>query len=543
MLLGTVVPGLWADEPGAPRGSPAIGQPAAINPRESSALGQSATSEAPKQSVVDQYLYGCAARVPLNELGYPVFGRYSLTNPEDGQPIVTVATFEPGVVLEITPDPDKLRAVGVTVEDLRDACRYRRLISAPQANARWGVQVETLAIEREGGAGWPVFNRRSKMIDLATVAAVRKTKMEPKTIPLRLPDGRGLRITPDVEKIGPYLITLEDFHLNLLCHLHLAWLEPTMTAPKGQNDSLVFKPSNLNIEKPGKALVLGGVRVLDSRVPHYRPIVWYGRVVSFGVPEGKENPRSPFGITVHESLGVPLESVARVEVMPARKLHGIMVDPFVAKPEEDFIVWAAGVIEAVQSRVKADPILRPIANAKMIIYEPSLRSRALGVADKDQWRWVEARAETAEVSKSPQNADVAWRGSLIICVSVKPSAQKETLNKNERADLGPLDAAPASCWWGRTNLSTPGTVADVHVATLTSDRGAHRRLIGILMEESAKTGLPLKAMEGSALDSFTLPPLPPDGYSPPLSPAGSPTLPQLVPSIPREQPPPTSKQT
>ena len=470
LLLAGVVPGLRADEPG--------------KPSKSSAVGDSTGTETGGQLPVDLTPYRQAFEMAKGTF----WGDYSsdpaaFPDPAEGQPVVTAATFEPGVVVEITPDLKKLQAAGLTLENLRVACHYHRF-----SRGDWTLEVNG---KRHNGAGsigeiTVVVDQQGKMVDLATLAAIRVGKMKPRTILVRMNDGRGLRVTPDVEKIGKYFITLDDFEYALW---YLPRYVPGYTRA-AERDHKGIGPlgvcsggcggGSFNAAEPERYLVLGGLRVPDSHVPQ--------RQITY-VMDGKR-------FAVHETgLGVPLESVARLEVVPARKIHGIVVDPFQDKPEKDFIVRAAGTIEAVQARVKADPILRPLSDAKLKASDRSLRSRVLGVPDN---RYVALRAETSELWSdyhSPKDVNKADRlhGLLSIYVSEKPP-EVEGMPAH-------TFTPPSGCWSGKTRFSVSGMPARVDVVTRTSDRGAHRRLINILMEESAKMGIPLKPKDGEPLVS------------------------------------------
>ncbi len=290
-----------------------------------------------------------------------------------------------------------------------------------------------------------------------------------------------------------------------------------------------FVPVRPDAAQPAKFLVLGGLRVTDSRLPHY--FVMLGPKGQVGFPMKADTPLFPGQVLVQVSLGVPLESVARVEVVPVRKIHGIVVDPFAEKPEEDFIVRAAGVIEALQARAKADPILRPLAGAVPKSNQASWRSRLLGVPDKNSYRYVEVQTETPEVwddfpTRSPRGPAprVQGHGRLDIEFSERPS----------REGCACPFVPPRGCYWGWTQLSIPGTPAEAYVETLSSDREAHRRLINILMEESAKVGIPLKPRDGNPLvsrGSMSQPPPP----SQPVRPGVAPTYLQPIQPGPQRQ--------
>jgi hypothetical protein len=513
---------------------------------------------------MDLSLYKQASSVRISGNGNPEFGGDFLPYPSEGRPIITAATFDPGAILEITPDFDKLRAAGATIEGLREACYFRRLSgadrtveilekkhlervegifvpsSSPGPASKNGSNVPgtgPAASPYPGGVAPPsgmtgpspwkvVIDRPKRRIDLATVAAIRAVRMTPRTIRIRLNDGRGLRILPDIEKIAPYLITLEDFELELTYPADFD-VNPLAVADPAKVPFLV--PVRPDAAQPGKFLVLGGLRVTDSRLPHY--FVMLDPKGGAGFPIKADTRLFPGQVLIQVSLGVPLESVARVEVVPVRKIHGVMADPFAEKPEEDFIVRAAGVIEAVQARVKEDPILGPLAGAVPKSNQASWRSRLLGVPDKDSNRYVCVRTETPEAwddfpTKSLRGPAprVHGHGWLSIEFSERPS----------RGMPACPFVPPRGCYYGSTQLSIPGSPAEAYVDTLSSDRQAHRRLINILTEESAKMGIRIKAKGDDPFVSRGSASQPP----PPVRPGVTPGYPQPIQPGPQRQPTP-----
>lgn len=162
-------------------------------------------------------------------------------------------------------------------------------------------------------------------------------------------------------------------------------------------------------------------------------------------------------------------------------------------PEEDFLAKAAGAFKAVQARVKADAILRPLAEAKVETRgSASLWNdgRPMFALYEVKGKVVAFSAETPEVFELPNKVakgPVPGHGRLAITIY-------ENL-PGSAAILCPF-MPPPGCYLGRTHLSVPGTPAKVLVDTLTSDRGAHRRLVEMTIEELAKVGVTAKAKVG-----------------------------------------------
>lgn len=392
---------------------------------------------------------------------------YYAPDPREGQSVVTAPTFQPGVVVEITPDLKKLQAVGLTVEDLREACHFYRF-----SHGNWKLEVNGKRRLWEAGAEIHVeIEQKGKLIDLATLAAIRIGKMKPRTIHLRMADGRGVRVSPDVEKIGKYLITLEDFEYALWYVPHCIPITRDDMGVNGQEPKpigLLSAPvvGDFIGREPASVLVLGRLRVPDSRVAS--PTTTY-------VADGNR-------FMVHDTgLGVPLESLARVEVVGARKIAGITIDPFQTKPEDDCIIRVAKAFEAVRAQVKDDPLLRPLSEAKLQVSDRSLRSRVLGTPDK-HW-YVTLRAETSEVFHDRYDGEQDRRHGW--------------LDVSVRSQAGPAQGMSARvfvpsqvAFEDSTTLTIPDVAASVQVHTLTSNRESHRRLVGILVQELARGGIP-----------------------------------------------------
>ena len=160
--------------------------------------------------------------------------------------LLLAALWTPGRELEIVPNPAKVKAAGLTVEAIREACAGRRL----RHNA-YRVRIDGV---------W---------VNLAKVATVRERPLATTPFGVSLPDGRQVRVTIDVNEVGKYCITSKDFE-----------------------DFVRQQLKNLFVEEPGDAHVLGMLPVPGNVIPHVTT-------------------RRGFA---HYSLGVPLNTVARVEV-------------------------------------------------------------------------------------------------------------------------------------------------------------------------------------------------------------------------------------
>ena len=442
--------------------------------------------------------YKRAASVPIDS-GNPEFGSARRPYPGAGRPTITAATFEPGIILEISPDPEKLRATEITLEDLREACFYRRF--APDDRS-----VEILERNAATTADFTVIKTRPKRtIDLASVAAIRSMKLQTRTILYRFYDGGGLRITPEVDKIAPYLITIDDFELLLQSCGGIIFKPAALADPANAGWSGFFMMNELTLETPEKYLVLNGLRILDRRLPHY--YVKYDAQGRAFWPVKLDGAVASDPSFVQKSIGVPLNTVARVEVVPVRTLHGVVVDPFMANPEEDFIVRSAAILEAVQEQVKDDPILKPLVRGRRIPYPPPVR--VLGYLNRGS---IRVDAETPDVFRDPYRREddtVSIHGWL-------------RLGFDESYVWDPRWCAthlipPAGDWGGETGLAVQGTKGGVYVGTLTHDPRAHRRLVDLVIAESAKRGWTLKPGPHSSLDSRNSDPA---GPVPPALPPG-----------------------
>jgi hypothetical protein len=133
---------------------------------------------------------------------------------------IVAALFTEGKELVIQPLPEKLKAQGVSLDELRKL-RHRRFSAG-----EWVTEV--------GG----------KKIDLSTVARLSVRKLHAPPFTVALPDGRKVVVTPRPDRIGAYLVTGEFF--------------------EGCVRSALAEP---NID-PARVHVLEGIRVPGGQVPN-----------------------------------------------------------------------------------------------------------------------------------------------------------------------------------------------------------------------------------------------------------------------------------
>jgi hypothetical protein len=116
-----------------------------------------------------------------------VAGAESPKKPQPEAKPIVIALFNEGKEAVIEPNLEKLKAHGITFEQL-EPLRWRRLNEGD-----WKIEIE------------------GKKVDLGAVAkiTVRDLAIEPFTV--ALPDGREALITPDARKVGRYKVTGEYF--------------------------------------------------------------------------------------------------------------------------------------------------------------------------------------------------------------------------------------------------------------------------------------------------------------------------------------------
>ncbi len=175
--------------------------------------------------------------------------QWTRSRPRDDKPPaapkpLVVALFTEGRAAVITPNPEKLKKYGLTIKQL-DALRRQRFVPG-----EWKAEI----------AG-----RKFNLADLATILE-RDLRIPPFVV--ALPDGREALITPDVKKVGRYLVTGEAFM-----------------------DDVRARLANPFLDNPAAVDVLSGIPVPGGHVPNF----WR--------PDH-----------IHISTGEPLDKFAKVEI-------------------------------------------------------------------------------------------------------------------------------------------------------------------------------------------------------------------------------------
>ena len=116
--------------------------------------------------------------------------------PSDRKPIV-VALFTQGKEVVIEPATERLRAHGITAEEL-ECLRSRRL-----SEGNWKVEIQ------------------GKKFDLTDVATLSVRDLVTKPFTVELLDGREAVIMPDARKVGRYLLTGDYFERDVKGRLQL----------------------------------------------------------------------------------------------------------------------------------------------------------------------------------------------------------------------------------------------------------------------------------------------------------------------------------
>jgi len=114
---------------------------------------------------------------------------------------IVAASFTEGTEVVITPDLQKLKALGMTVEQL-EPLRWQRL---PSSEAKvWNVKID------------------GKTINLTNVATITVRNLDVKPFTVVLSDGREAIVTPDAKKVGRYLIPGWAFEEDVRARLSVA---------------------------------------------------------------------------------------------------------------------------------------------------------------------------------------------------------------------------------------------------------------------------------------------------------------------------------
>jgi hypothetical protein len=161
----------------------------------------------------------------------------------------------------------------------------------------------------------------------------------------------------------------------------------------------------------------------------------------------------------------------------------------------DFLTGAARAFEAVQVRARADAILRPLSNAKLERGENPMVTSETPILDKGVASFVTRTAKGKFVAISVETSET-WDG----IATKAPQGAAPRVQGHGRLSLGAYENLPGTlagtpfmpppgCYCGETYLSVPGIPAKVVVKTVTSDRTANQRLVGMMVEELAKVGI------------------------------------------------------
>lgn len=134
---------------------------------------------------------------------------------------IVVALFTEGKEVVIEPRVEKLKAHGITLEQL-EHLRGHRL-----SQGDWKVEIE------------------GKRVDLTAVAKITVRNLVAKPFTVVLPDGREAVIVPDAKKVGRYLVTGDSFERDVRNQLQYPFHED-----------------------PLETCVLGGIPVPGGHVPN-----------------------------------------------------------------------------------------------------------------------------------------------------------------------------------------------------------------------------------------------------------------------------------
>ena len=143
-----------------------------------------------------------------------------------------------------------------------------------------------------------------------------------------------------------------------------------------------------------------------------------------------------------------------------------------------FLPKAASAMKAVQGRVKDDPALKPLAEAK-------------------------PERNDANVPKS-------------IGLSIHGRLRIDAILSSEMTPGTPL-VPPKGCWYGNTRLRIPGKPGMVLIETVTGDSTAQRRLVHMMVGELANWGVNAHVEDDKNIDSHGQPIDQPPAVAPPLA--------------------------
>jgi hypothetical protein len=122
----------------------------------------------------------------------------------------------------IEPDPEKLKANGLTLGQLGEAVKWKRFVAG-----EWRISID------------------KNDLDLTAVAKLTVRELQAPPFTVRLRDGREVLITPSPQEIGHYVVTGEYFEQDVRNEL-----------------------ANFSGKDPGKVHVLAMILVPGTVIPH-----------------------------------------------------------------------------------------------------------------------------------------------------------------------------------------------------------------------------------------------------------------------------------
>jgi hypothetical protein len=174
-------------------------------------------------------LHGCAlGTIPPQQTSRddgekPGGGNQEQTVDADAASAAIVAPlFTEGMEVVIRPLPEKVKAAGLTREQLQEL-RFRRF-----TDGAWRTKIE------------------GKEIDLTEVAEITVRKLYAPPFTVDLPDGRRAVVTPNPARVGTYLVTGEHFESDVRAAL-----------------------AEFTGKDPAKACVLEGIPVPGGQIPNH----------------------------------------------------------------------------------------------------------------------------------------------------------------------------------------------------------------------------------------------------------------------------------
>ncbi len=166
----------------------------------------------------------------------------------------------------------------------------------------------------------------------------------------------------------------------------------------------------------------------------------------------------------------------------------------------DFLAKAATALKAVQEGVTDDKILGPLKKAKIEKGEGYLT-----IATDTAESWPNFPSKSRNLARP-----VRGYGRLRI----------DAYADFFKGPPGTPFIPPPGCHYGSTDLVVPGTSAKIMIETTTSDPGAQRRLVNLVVKELGKAGITARPSDPESVDSFPRPPAAGTPVPPITPPAG-----------------------